>query len=134
MTARTNDLSSLRQVSHISAEFTSTFARALVPDVLGRFKALTVSQPELLPQTPSPEPYRGKLWVLVATLPKSRIGIVLPLYRIDLPVRDLDIRRRGILPDHPFEPTIADVVNGVDSELAYVRKLIGSQRPTSGAR
>ena len=31
---------------------------------------------------------------------------------------------RGIIPDYPFSPDIKDIVNGKDSEMEYLIKLI----------
>jgi hypothetical protein len=41
-------------------------------------------------------------------------------------VSDYPYRRRGVIPDFPVQPTIQDVLNGVDTEMMFTLKLIKS--------
>jgi|GEM_PF-6271058 len=170
MTARTDDISMLTSFSHLDSDFVSNFAKSVVPRRKGLFEALPAAQPELAAQKPIPEPFKGKLWVLidgevfsaasalcsilktehraifvgeetggaysgfsggdfvVATLPNSKIRMVVPMFRINLAVAAGRETKQGIKPDFTFEPDVESVTNGVDSELDFVRRLMSSRK------
>jgi C-terminal processing protease CtpA/Prc len=58
------------------------------------------------------------------TLPNSGVMVVVPLFQFVMAVSGVP-NDRGIMPDHPVTPTVADFVSGVDTELEYTLALIG---------
>lgn len=64
--------------------------------------------------------------VLRVTLPHTHVQVGVPILRYDLAVAPVKPFGRGILPDVPVEPTIADLVAGRDAELAKALELARS--------
>jgi hypothetical protein len=61
------------------------------------------------------------------TLPNSGVMVVVPLVQFVMAVSGVP-NDRGILPDHPITPTVADFVAGVDTVLEYTLALIGQDQ------
>ena len=62
----------------------------------------------------------------VLTLPHSKLRLAIPLMTYTLSVKGIHAPDRGVLPDHPIQPTIEDLLAGRDPEweraLALARK------------
>ncbi len=58
------------------------------------------------------------------TLPNTKVRADIPLRKYVLAVSGYAYPRRGVMPDYPVQPTIQDVLNGVDTEMIYTLKLI----------
>lgn len=54
----------------------------------------------------------------VLTLPHSKLRVAIPLMTYTLTVKGVHAPARGVLPDHPIQPTIDDYLQGRDPELA----------------
>ena len=65
-------------------------------------------------------------WV---TLPNTKVRVKTPLVRHFLPVEDKIPLGRGIIPDHEVEQSMADLINGVDTQLDFVLKLLKGTFP-----
>lgn len=70
----------------------------------------------------------GCLYVLV-TLPNTEMRVNVPLVKNTYPFQTC--KGRGVMPDHPVEPEIQDVINGVDTEMKYTFRLIKKKRALS---
>ena len=62
-------------------------------------------------------------FIAVLTLPNTKMRISIPLLKYMMAVNNYP-EDRGIIPDYPFSPDMKDLVNGKDSEIEYVEKLI----------
>lgn len=58
------------------------------------------------------------------TLPNTKVRVDIPLWKYVNAVSGYAYPRRGVMPDYPVQPTIQDVLNGVDTEMIYTLKLI----------
>jgi C-terminal processing protease CtpA/Prc len=63
------------------------------------------------------------------TLPNSKVKVRLPLYEYWNAVEGGDGKRRGTRPDYVVELKTADVLRGVDAQLAQALKLAGVDAP-----
>ncbi len=63
---------------------------------------------------------------LHVTLPNTKVRVDIPLRKYVLAVSGYGYPRRGVMPDYPVQPTIQDVLNGIDTEMIYTLKLIKS--------
>lgn len=61
---------------------------------------------------------------LSLTLPNTKVRVGIPLRKYVLAVSGYAYSRRGVMPDYPVQPTIQDVLHGVDTELMFTLKLI----------
>jgi hypothetical protein len=57
------------------------------------------------------------------TLPNTRIQVRIPLVKYSMAVSGY-APDRGIIPDYPISPTMKDILNGKDTEMDFVLKLI----------
>ena len=62
-------------------------------------------------------------FIPVLTLPNTKLRVSVPLIKFTMAVEDYP-KDRGILPDYPILPNIKDLVNGKDTEMEYLIKLI----------
>jgi len=62
------------------------------------------------------------------TLPNTKVRVDIPLRKYVLAVSGYAYPRRGVMPDYPVQPTIQDVLNGVDTEMIYTLKLIKNDK------
>ena len=58
------------------------------------------------------------------TLPHTKIRVDIPLWKYVNAVSGYAHASRGVMPDYPVQPTIQDVLNGVDTEMIYTLSLI----------
>lgn len=65
-------------------------------------------------------------WV---TLPNTKVRVRIPLVRHFLPVKDKVPLGRGVIPDHEVEQSITDLINGVDTQMEFVLKLLTEKSP-----
>lgn len=65
----------------------------------------------------------SRYWVRL-TLPNTRLRVFIPLWKYVNAVSGYAYPRRGVMPDYPVQPTVQDVLNGVDTEMIYTLKLI----------
>ncbi|MEQ9309251.1 MAG: S41 family peptidase [Balneolaceae bacterium] len=65
-------------------------------------------------------------WV---TLPNTKVRVRIPLVRHFLPVEDKVPLGRGVIPDHEVEQSITDLINGVDTQMEFVLKLLTEKSP-----
>ena len=65
----------------------------------------------------------SRYWVRL-TLHNTKVRVGIPLWKYVSAVSGYAYPRRGVMPDHPVQPTIQDVLNGVDTEMIYTLKLI----------
>ncbi len=63
------------------------------------------------------------------TLPNSGLRIRIPMVRYHMAVSGYEPRDRGIIPEFPFVPDIADLVAGRDPELEFTLDLISKRYP-----
>ena len=63
-------------------------------------------------------------YLITMTLPHSQLRLILPLVNYRTNVKPLEKVGRGVTPDFSVSPSITDLVNGVDTELAFTLKLI----------
>lgn len=61
------------------------------------------------------------------TLPNTNIRVDIPVWMYVNAVSGYPYPRRGVMPDYPVQPTIQDVLNGVDTEMKFTLKLIGQK-------
>ena len=61
------------------------------------------------------------------TLPNTKLRVAIPLEETLLAMRGGSMRR-GVIPDHPVQPSIADVLGGTDREMETTMALIESAR------
>lgn len=61
------------------------------------------------------------------TLPNTGIQVRIPLVKYSMAVSGY-APDRGIIPDYPVSPTMKDVLNGIDTEMDFVMKLIEKSR------
>ncbi|MBA2307480.1 hypothetical protein H0W26_05080 [Candidatus Dependentiae bacterium] len=60
------------------------------------------------------------------TLPHTEVRVNIPVWKYVNAVSGYAYPRRGVMPDYPVQPTIQDVLNGIDTEMIYTLKLIKS--------
>lgn len=65
------------------------------------------------------------------TLPHSGFTLGLPVWSYYMAVPGAAHPERGVLPDYPVEPTIADVLSGTDRELNFTLDLVRKKRLAS---
>jgi C-terminal processing protease CtpA/Prc len=58
------------------------------------------------------------------TLPNTKVRVIVWFVKYVMAVSGYAYPRRGVMPDYPVQPTIQDVLNGVDTEMIYTLKLI----------
>lgn len=58
------------------------------------------------------------------TLPNTKVRVIVWFVKYVMAVSGYAHPRRGVMPDYPVQPTIQDVLNGVDTEMIYTLKLI----------
>jgi hypothetical protein len=63
------------------------------------------------------------------TLPHSKLFIRIPIRCYIQAVSEYPYRDRGVIPDYPVEPTIQDVLKGIDTELEFTLDLIRVHEP-----
>lgn len=61
---------------------------------------------------------------LILILPNTKVRVLVPLVKYSLAVSGYPYPNRGVIPDYPVQPTIQDVLNGVDTELKYTLGLV----------
>jgi hypothetical protein len=61
------------------------------------------------------------------TLPNTGVMVVVPLFQFVMAVSGVPTDR-GIVPDYPVEPTIADLIAGIDTQLDFTLDLIRRNR------
>jgi hypothetical protein len=66
-------------------------------------------------------------FMVVVNLPNTGIGLSLPLVRYTMAVEGYP-PDRGIIPDHPVEPSVEDVLSNRDSVLDYALRLAGKNQ------
>ncbi|MEL6733717.1 MAG: S41 family peptidase [Bacteroidota bacterium] len=66
-------------------------------------------------------------YLITMTLPHSQLRLILPLVNYRTNVEPLEKVGRGVTPDFPISPSITDLVNGRDTELAFTLKLINKK-------
>lgn len=64
---------------------------------------------------------------VVITLPNTKLRVAIPLQETILAVRG-GTPRRGVIPDHPVQPSIRDVLGGVDREMEETLAAIAAAR------
>jgi hypothetical protein len=64
---------------------------------------------------------------VVITLPNTKLRVAIPLQETILAVRGGSMRR-GVLPDHPVQPSIRDVLGGIDREMEETLAMIAAAR------
>ena len=60
----------------------------------------------------------------VMTLPNSKIRINIPLMHYCMDVYGYPYLDKGVVPNHFVQPTINDIINNLDTELEFTKKLI----------
>ena len=58
------------------------------------------------------------------TLPHTKVRVNIPVWKYVNAVSGYAYPRRGVMPDYPVQPTIQDVLNGIDTGMLYTLKLI----------
>ncbi|MEO8512949.1 MAG: S41 family peptidase [Ignavibacteria bacterium] len=58
------------------------------------------------------------------TLPDTKVRVNIPLMHYSMNVRGYSLPDRGIIPNHLVLPSINDIINNVDTELEFAKKLI----------
>lgn len=68
---------------------------------------------------------------LMVTLPNTGLKLNVPLVKNCYPFSSVPAKGRGIMPDHPVQPAIDDLIKGVDAEMNYTMKLIMQRRKST---
>ena len=68
-------------------------------------------------------------WEFFITLPNTKMRPHIPLARYFTNVKENVFFGRGVMPDYEVTPSIEDILNGVDTQLAFTLDLIRRSRP-----
>ncbi|HMC86132.1 MAG TPA: hypothetical protein VKI61_11430, partial [Chitinophagaceae bacterium] len=63
----------------------------------------------------------------MVTLPNSQLTARIPLIKYTMAVKKDVYADRGVIPDYPIYPTIEDIIEHTDNQLAYAVRLIGKK-------
>ena len=71
---------------------------------------------------------------LMLTLPNTEMKLNIPLVKNCYPFPGYPYKGRGIMPDHPVQPAIDDLITGRDTEMNYTLKLIEKRSKVRAAK
>jgi hypothetical protein len=69
---------------------------------------------------------------LLVTVPNTELRLNVPLVKNCYPFHGYPYKGRGVMPDHPVQPSINDVIKNVDTEMNYTLELVRKKHVTAG--